>query len=718
MSYNSQIPDQQGAVKSSEIFTDQQLEIIKNNVGDTVLASLQGMMKPISDAVRYNNFVLHSTGQMFWQNTLGTTSIKFDSDSRANNIVLTLYVMDESAVSRTVDVIVPGTTGSNSLTAFNSITLAANELVYLEISRANLLAATSGTPSSTPGQLILENGITGGSTASGKRVLKTTLTGTAGMPAMIADMNSLTQSNSQTVNIPLAVRYDWTDGLTTFPDLWWIPHGIRWPSNVRSVVGAVVVSGFEALPNYFVRSELELTQALTALSSDGGIIVPTQSFSITGAITVPPNVTIMGRSSKYNGINNAKITVTNGSGFVLQSNASLTNLPIIVQAAFGSSGVANVVSLSASGSSVSNCEFSLLSTTPLNLGNTRCVTINASYCKVQENFFTSSVAGATAIYFTTGFTNNLVTFTRVSNITENAYQDRGRSVGTRSDYGMVPVGSIIPWLGASYINGSNGSPSYLVGGSGVANLTTYLGDGWVICDGRSLPTDSVLNIGGNTFTPNLTDLYLLGSSTFGGSGGNNTYTSTGTTASFNGVAVGVNAVNAAVTVDAHSHDMKHVHAWSTGSYANSGNAAGDSARKVTTHFNISSGMSSDVAGNYIIGSSPKVSTNIANWWFPQNFETAQPGIPFGRTNQNSVFLHAGNTAGGTVSPNGNLYTGSPVSNAGQKNNTGNTSTTGNAFVSGQNINTSSLNSAQGNHTHTINSVFPSYLSVIYIMRIK
>lgn len=699
MSYNSQIPDQQGAVKASEIFTDQQLEIIKNNVGDTVLASLQGMMKPVSDAIRYNNFVLHSTGQMFWENTLGVTSIKFDSDAQANNIVLTLYVMDEAAVSRTVDVVIQGTTGANSLTAFNSITLAANELVYLEISRAELLAATSGTPSATPGQLVLENGITGGSTASGKRVLKTTLTGTVGMPAMIADMNSLTQSNSQTVNIPLAVRYDWTDGLTTFPDLWWIPHGIRWPSNVRSVVGAVVVSGFEALPNYFVRSELELNQALTALSSDGGIIVPTQSFSITGAINVPSNVTIMGRSSKYNGVNNAKITVNNGSGFVLQANAGLVNLPIIVQAAFGSSGVANVVSMAASGSSVSNCEFSLLSTTPLNLGNTRCVTINASYCKVQENFFTSTTAGATAIYFTTGFTNNLVTFTRVSNVTENVYQDNGRSLGTRSDYGMIPVGCIIPWLGASYINGSNGSPLSVTGATSIASLSSYLGDGWIICDGRAIPASSPLRSGGNTFAPNITSGYFLrGSTSTTNIGGSSTATlAIGNLPSHTHTIDHGHSNNFAVAGDFatnyHSHNYSHYHQWG---YKN--NSGGERLIGLRT-------PASSITG--FTGISASTQYIIAN----------SVGGTFGT-------FGAAATGGyddfsSSPSPLGAWYTtgvSGGVNGTGSSASTGGPSSGANPTLSGSVTSYSGSSGPTGSATSF--SIIPPYIDVIYIMRVK
>lgn len=702
MSYNDQIPDQQGAIKSSEIFTDHQLQIIKNNVGDTVLATLEGMMKPVSDAIRYNNFLLRSDGQVFWENSLGVTKIKFDSDAKANNIILTLYVMDESAVSRTVEVRVNGTTGANSLTAFNEIILNANELVYLEISRAELLAATSGVPATTPGQLVLENGITGGSTASGKRVLKTSLSGVAGMPALLAEMNSLTQSNSQTVNIPLAARYDWSDGLTTFPDIWWIPHGIRWPSNVRSVLGAVVVSGFEALPNFFVRSELELIQALTSLNSDGGIITPTQSFTITTPITVPQNVTILGRSNRADGINNAKITVAAGAGFTLQAGAGLKNLGLIVASGFGASGTSNVVNMTGARSFVIDCQFRVTSTTVSpNLNNTRCIQVFTDRVKIDGNYFYNpTTAGATAVYYVSGNTNHLVTFSQVLNVTEAAYQDRGRSVGVRSDYGMIPVGGIIPWLGASYINGSNSTPNFLVGGSGVANLTTYLGDGWVICDGRALPTDSVLRTGGNTFTPNLTDRYLRGATTYGAALGSDNYTTNGATASFSSAAANSGLdmfASSSISNVNHSHPFPHVHQWAFyfGSPASawaltSPNNTGVGRWRVSP--TTPPGLNGAVQASELSGNG---GGNRFVW----------TGIPSGERWTSGPADASGNFRNNTENPNWEWFGGPQVITNLTINNQGS-------------VSASALNSAQGNHTHTISAITPSYLSVIYIMRVK
>ena len=66
MAFDDQIDNKQGSIKSSEIFLDRALDIIKNETGDTSLRTLEGIMKPLGDALRYNNFLLHSDGQFFW----------------------------------------------------------------------------------------------------------------------------------------------------------------------------------------------------------------------------------------------------------------------------------------------------------------------------------------------------------------------------------------------------------------------------------------------------------------------------------------------------------------------------------------------------------------------------------------------------------------------------------------------------------------------------
>ena len=163
MAYDDIINGPQGAIKSSEIFTDRTLPIIKNSIGETNLKVLEGMMKPISDALRYNNFLLYSDGQIVWETNLGQPRIRFNIDSKPNNIRLRLMMLDEAAQSRTVDIVIPATMGANSLTGFNTINMNNNDLIYMELSRDVILNAISGTPASTPAVITLENGIDGGS---------------------------------------------------------------------------------------------------------------------------------------------------------------------------------------------------------------------------------------------------------------------------------------------------------------------------------------------------------------------------------------------------------------------------------------------------------------------------------------------------------------------------------------------------------------------------
>jgi hypothetical protein len=266
---------------------------------------------------------------------------------------------------------------------------------------------------------------------------------------------------------------------------------------------------------------------------------------------------------------------------------------------------------------------------------------------------------------------------------------------------MVPVGAMIPWLGASYLNGSNGTPSYLVGGSGVANLTTYLGDGWVICDGRSLPTDSVLNTGGNTFTPNLTNLYLLGASTFGSSAGNNSYTTSNSRSTFNSVAVNFNTNGGSGNVDVdHRHWTKHVHKW-----------AGLGGNGSFTHDSAVNALAQNNNGVYSWGTG----------YAPYVNNVAHLGIA---VNNNIVSLYTSNPIRPqTVSDNNSTYGPSGTNNAesnlsGYMSNQTNSVRSFNVNGGSGSVNTSSWDGALNNHSHTVNSVFPTYISTIYIMRAK
>ena len=511
MSSDNPIDKKQGAIKSSEVYIDRTLDIIKNQVGDTALKSLEGLMKPVSDALRMNNFILHSDGQMFWQDDTLTTKIRFDSDGKGNNIKLRLMMMDEFSLSQTVDIVLKGTTGVNSLTEFNEIGIDNNELIYLEIDRNLLLNAVSP-GGGAPGELILENGIDGGSVAVGKRVLRASLGDASGMPKMVADMNALDQTASQTVNIPLASRFDWSDGVDTYRDVWWIPHGIRWPSQSRSVLGAVVVSGLDALPDFFVRNQLELQQALVTLAGTGGIITPVASFNVTSVMSVTKGTKILGKSGAFdNPFSKSTITLATGGTLVCGESAGIENVAIEMATGFGASGAESAVVLSGEHSYVKDCSFYVRDAGSTNASS---VEVDSSLTKVDSCRFESATTSATAINQTLSTsTNNLWQFNKFTGITETKFNNLNRSIGVRSDYGMVPLGSIIPYCAVSSTNTNNSSLLSLSGANTTGTLPNYLGDGWVVCSGSQLPSGSPLRRGSNIYAPNLTDTRFLAGST-------------------------------------------------------------------------------------------------------------------------------------------------------------------------------------------------------------
>lgn len=107
--------------------------------------------------------------------------------------------------------------------------------------------------------------------------------------------------------------------------------------------------------------------------------------------------------------------------------------------------------------------------------------------------------------------------------------------GPANTIGSVPVGSIIPWVGGYFTNGSNGGytnalPDY----NTVEYVNNYLNpQGWYVCNGASLAVDGspLFPTGGvsTRYLPNLTDSrFIQGSTTAGGTGGSSTMAHTHT----------------------------------------------------------------------------------------------------------------------------------------------------------------------------------------------
>lgn len=210
----SQIDQAQGAIKTSEISTDDAQALLATATREDLMTVINQLRKVATDTLRRSGgaFLLTShnvpsanPGFIAWSgsqiNFVVNTDIRFK------------FIQNESG--QVVDLI--ATYGAvNGLTAFNSLPLANGEILYVELDRS--LIPDSGT-------LTLQNAVSGGSLVAGKTIKKATAA-----PALVSAMSGVTG----TICIPLAMNID--------SHLWWIPHGIYWPPGVSSPLGAVITS--------------------------------------------------------------------------------------------------------------------------------------------------------------------------------------------------------------------------------------------------------------------------------------------------------------------------------------------------------------------------------------------------------------------------------------------------------------------------------------------
>ncbi len=106
---------------------------------------------------------------------------------------------------------------------------------------------------------------------------------------------------------------------------------------------------------------------------------------------------------------------------------------------------------------------------------------------------------------------------------------------------MVPVGTIIPYMGGYFSDSGNAGFTSVWGNDAASLNARFNEDGWYVCDGAmlNLPGSPFFD-GVNRYLPNLTDdRFVMGSTSAGGVGGSNTISHTHTIA--------------------HTHTMAHVH---------------------------------------------------------------------------------------------------------------------------------------------------------------
>jgi hypothetical protein len=252
--------------------------------------------------------LLTSRGQVGWDGT----KIYFNANATPADAFVKLFQTSPDAASQTIDLKFVGSTVANAALAFKDITLAHNEILYIELNRALLNSNMTGT-------LDLANAVGGGSLATGFTVKKVNASSPGGVLKLFSAVD---ESNTQTLFIPIAYANTYTVGVTTFNDIWWIPHGIRWPKNIISTLGAVIVEGIEPYPNAFIRSEVDLQNAMTTfLAEGGGVGLIMEDFQVNSSITIPDNVYLMSRGANT-------ISLTNGAKLILSNKCTLQHFSI------------------------------------------------------------------------------------------------------------------------------------------------------------------------------------------------------------------------------------------------------------------------------------------------------------------------------------------------------------------------------------------------------
>jgi hypothetical protein len=326
-------PANSGDTKLSEVAVDNNLPLDASSTAQSnALTELTVAMQAIVEAVRKQNYVLRSNGNIFWTGT----QIRFDDSAQANDIVFEV-LGTEGSVNRSFTLTLPGSASANSNTTYEFLPLVDGNMLYLELNSSLLI--DSGT------NFVVTNAVNGGgSPTPGLRLLSTPIA--SGLPAI-----NQSSTGGTIFNIPLAIARG--------TDIWWVPHGIRWPAGTVSTLGAIIIQGITPWPTNYVLNEAQLNQAITACAAaGGGIILINGAFSITTAKTIPQNTKLLGRGggSPAGGSFQA-INMVNGSTINMTNNfSSMEGVQLIADSTF----TGTMLSIGGFGCTVRECNFDLV----------------------------------------------------------------------------------------------------------------------------------------------------------------------------------------------------------------------------------------------------------------------------------------------------------------------------------------------------------------------
>lgn len=270
------------------------------------------------------------------------------------------------------------------------------------------------------GNLVITNGIDFIGTA-GKRLKKTLVDPTTqGMNQLLNPISLLNETpigTDTTMYIPLALRVDFTltSGVVE-KNIWWIPHGIRWPSGTTSTIGAIIVDGSQVYPNYFVAAnEDTLIQAISTINgtaSGGGVILIWGDITLTTPHIIPSNVILMGRGFTNhtitlgpNGLGNyGRITlgdysrmqdlrvVMSSNSFVQTGNfCEVSNVNFYGNSNFGTVSNEEMLKVQGNNNVIRNCRFNWANTTSLTAFG---ISITGNENRIRDSKFFGVVSSA------------------------------------------------------------------------------------------------------------------------------------------------------------------------------------------------------------------------------------------------------------------------------------------------------------------------------------
>jgi hypothetical protein len=374
MNYDDQRPANSGDTKLSEVAVDKKMPLDDTSQPQSnALLQLQAAMQAIVEVARKSTFILRSNGNIFWSGS----EIRFDDSAQANDAILEI-LGSEGSVNPSFQLKMAGTTGANGPTSFLNLPMADGDMLYFELNSSLLI---------DQGTLFnVNNAVNGGGTTVGLRLLKTTVA--AGLPKI-----KQSPTGGTIFNIPLAIRRG--------TDIWWVPHGIRWPSGTASTLGAVIVEGITPWPTNFVENEAQLDQAITLCgAAGGGIILIKGGFSITTPKVIPANTKLLGRGGgsspaaafqAINVVNGASITFSNAfSGMEC------------VQLTADSTFTGTMVTISSNACTFKECNFDMTACT--DVGTNIAVALGGTNNRMYRNFIRGTNTNRIGISYTIGAT--------------------------------------------------------------------------------------------------------------------------------------------------------------------------------------------------------------------------------------------------------------------------------------------------------------------------